>query len=58
MVGMEMADRTMTGFVRVMPEGYRTDAALEKWVRLGVEFVATLPAKPSPRKRRRPAPKR
>lgn len=55
---MEMAGRTMTGFVRVMPEGYRTDAALEKWVRLGVDFVATLPAKPSPRKRRRPAPKR
>lgn len=43
---MEMRGRTMTGFVRVMPEGYRTDAALRKWVQRGVNFVLTLPAKP------------
>jgi hypothetical protein len=38
---MEMAGRTMTGFVRVMPEGYRTEAALGKWIQLGVDFVET-----------------
>jgi hypothetical protein len=33
------------GFVRVMPDGYRTDAALRKWIQRGLDFVATLPAK-------------
>jgi hypothetical protein len=46
-----MAGRSMTGFVRVMPEGYRTAAALRKWVKRGLVYVATLPAKkPAPRK--------
>jgi len=45
-----MAGRTMGGFVRVMPEGYRTAASLNKWVKRGVDFVATLPAKPVRRK--------
>ena len=27
---MEMAGRTVSGFVRVMPEGYRTEAAFRK----------------------------
>ena len=49
---MEMRGRTMTGFVRVMPEGYRTEAALRKWVQRGVDFVLTLPPKPT-RKRAR-----
>jgi hypothetical protein len=44
---MKMAGRTMTGFVRVMPEGYRTSASLRKWVKLGFDYVATLPAKPA-----------
>jgi len=49
-----MAGRSMGGFVRVMPEGYRTAAALRKWVKLGLAYVATLPAKkPAPRKRPR-----
>src|SRR3954452_18705888 len=30
---MKMAGRTVTGFVRVMPEGYRTAAAFRKWVK-------------------------
>jgi len=46
---MRMAGRSMAGFVRVMPEGYRTAASLRKWVRRGVDFVATLPAKPGRR---------
>ena len=40
-----MGGRPMTGFVRVMPEGYRTAAALKKWVERAVDFVATLPPK-------------
>ena len=42
---MEMRGRVMTGFVRVAPEGYRTDAGLKKWVKRGVDFVATMPSK-------------
>ena len=38
---MHMGQRTMTGFVRVAPEGYRTDAALKKWVMRGVACLAT-----------------
>ena len=44
---MTMAGRPMTGFVRVMPEGYRTAAALRKWVKRGLDFVTTLPPKPA-----------
>jgi len=40
---MEMAGRTMSGFVRVAPEGYRTEAALRNWIERGVDFVAMLP---------------
>jgi TfoX/Sxy family transcriptional regulator of competence genes len=42
---MRMGTRTMSGFVRVDAPGYRSDAALAKWVQRGVDFVATLPAK-------------
>src|SRR6476619_4242438 len=50
---MTMAGRSMAGFVRVMPDGYRTAASLRKWVKLGVKFVESLPPKSSrePRKR-------
>jgi TfoX N-terminal domain len=44
---MEMGGRTMTGFVRVTPAGYRTDAALRKWVERSLDFVATLRVNPS-----------
>ena len=37
---MEMRGRTMTGFVRVAPEGYQTDADLKRWVKRGLDFVA------------------
>ena len=47
---MTMAGRTMTGFVRVVPEGYRTAAALRKWVKRGLDHVETLPAKPAKRR--------
>ena len=32
----DMGGRIMTGFVRVAPEGYRTGAALKKWVERGI----------------------
>ena len=50
---MGMGGRTMTGFVRVAPDGYRTDAGLKKWVKRGVDFVATMPANSPARKRTR-----
>ncbi len=33
------------GYIFVAPEGYASDAALAAWIRRGVDFVATLPAK-------------
>ena len=51
---MEMRRRIMTGFVRVAPEGYRTEAGLKKWIKRGLDFVATMPAGAPARK----APKR
>jgi TfoX/Sxy family transcriptional regulator of competence genes len=44
---VEMAGRTVAGFVRVDPDGYATDAALRKWIQRGLDFVDTLPAAPS-----------
>ena len=62
---MKMGARTMSGFARVQPEGYATEAALRKWVRRGLDAVASLPAKKSrkpasgtARKRAAKAPKR
>jgi TfoX/Sxy family transcriptional regulator of competence genes len=56
---MEMRGRMMTGFVRVAPEGYRTEAELKKWVKRGVDFVAAMPSSPPARKQTpRKAPKR
>jgi len=44
-VPMEMGGRTMTAFVRISPEGYRTEAALRKWIQRGLDGVAARPAK-------------
>src|SRR5262245_34807421 len=55
---MEMRGRTMTGFVRMAAEGYRTDAALKKWVKRGIEAVAARAAKPARAKPRGAAAKR
>lgn len=55
---MTMAGRPMTGFVRVMPEGYRTAAALRRWVKRGLDFVTTLPAKPARKSSTRSRPRR
>jgi hypothetical protein len=39
----EMRGRMMTGFVRVQPDGYRTDAALKKWIAHGLAAAAARP---------------
>jgi TfoX/Sxy family transcriptional regulator of competence genes len=54
----DMRGRRMTGFVRVAMEGYRTDAALRKWVERGLAAAATR-ATPSPAKtaRKRASPR-
>ena len=54
---MEMAGRTVSGFVRVMPEGYRTEAAFRKWIQRGVDFVEELGAKQSRTRSQRDVPK-
>jgi TfoX/Sxy family transcriptional regulator of competence genes len=48
---MEMRGRVMTGFVRVAPEGYRTGAALKKWVERGI--AAASAAKPKAPKKKK-----
>ena len=42
---MEMRGRTMDGWLRVAPEGVRTKRQLEPWVRRGVAYTRSLPAK-------------
>jgi hypothetical protein len=46
-----MRGRVMTGFVRIAPEGYRTGAALRKWVERGVTAASAAKAA-KPRKKR------
>ena len=42
---MTMGQRTMRGFVRVAPEGYRTDAALRQWLAMGIAGASASPPK-------------
>ncbi len=42
---MNFTGRPISGFVFVGPGGYRTDAALRKWITQAVEFVSSLPPK-------------
>jgi TfoX/Sxy family transcriptional regulator of competence genes len=57
---MDFTGRPLTGMVYVDPAGYKTDAALVKWIRRGVDFVPVLRPKKSSaaRPRKRPAEKR
>src|SRR6478672_7258752 len=41
----EMRGRSMRGWLRVDPEGVRTKRQLEPWVRRGVDYARSLPAK-------------
>jgi TfoX/Sxy family transcriptional regulator of competence genes len=40
-----MRGRAMQGWLRVAPEGLRSQAELERWVRLGVGYARSLPSK-------------
>jgi TfoX/Sxy family transcriptional regulator of competence genes len=42
---MDFTGRPMKGLVYVAPEGFESDSDLADWVRLSLDFVATLPAK-------------
>ena len=42
---MDFTGRPMKGMVYVGPQGIKSDAGLAAWLRLGVEFAATLPPK-------------
>ena len=42
---MKLGARTLAAFVLVDPAGYRTNAALRKWLQRGLDFLATLPLK-------------
>ena len=42
---MDFTGRPLTGFVYVGPKGHAEDASLERWIRRGAEFAASLPAK-------------
>jgi TfoX/Sxy family transcriptional regulator of competence genes len=46
---VDMRGRVMTGFVRVAPDGFRTDSMLRKWVERGLAFVTAMP-KEAPKK--------
>jgi hypothetical protein len=52
---VKMGARTMSGFARVNPEGYATDAALKAWIKRGLDAVASLPGRARPAKARKPA---
>lgn len=53
---MDFTGRPLAGMVYVDPEGYRTDAALAKWVERGVDYVSALPGKKAAAKEGRKAP--
>jgi TfoX/Sxy family transcriptional regulator of competence genes len=42
---MDFTGKPMVGYVFVSPDGLTEDATLERWVRMGLSFVAALPAK-------------
>ena len=44
---MDFTGKPMRGYVFVDPEGFESDSELAKWVEICVEFVNSLPPKPS-----------
>jgi TfoX/Sxy family transcriptional regulator of competence genes len=54
----DIAGRRMTGFLRVAPEGYRTDESLTKWIERGLTAAAAKPKQRKPQKVARSKPKR
>lgn len=44
---MDFTGKPLRGFIYVSKDGYKNDAALQDWIELGLNFVATLPTKKS-----------
>jgi hypothetical protein len=42
---MDFTGRPIRGMVYVGPDGYRSDDELAAWLKRGVDFAASLPAK-------------
>ena len=42
---MDFTGRSMKGFIYVSPLGYSSQANLRKWIKRGLRFVSSLPAK-------------
>jgi TfoX/Sxy family transcriptional regulator of competence genes len=55
---MDFTEKPMVGYVFVSPDGLSEDAVLERWVRMGLSFVATLPEKKKGSAKKREAGKR
>ncbi len=51
---MDFTGRPLAGMVYVDPDGYKSDAALAKWVQRGVDFLYSLRAEKRATKRRKP----
>jgi TfoX/Sxy family transcriptional regulator of competence genes len=51
---MDFTGKPMTGYVFVAPAGLDDDEALADWVRLGLQFTATLPAKSKSKSKSKP----
>ncbi len=49
---MDFTSRPMKGFLFIGPAGVKTAASLKKWVERSATYVATLPAKKKPAKKR------
>src|SRR5271170_6961596 len=47
---MDFTGRPMKGYLFVEPAGCRTEKDVRYWVKLGIQFVATLPEKPPPKR--------
>ena len=41
----DLTGRPMKGWILVQPEGLTTEAALAKWIQVGVKYASSLPAK-------------
>jgi TfoX/Sxy family transcriptional regulator of competence genes len=51
---MELGGRPLSGFVRVEPAGYKTDAALRSWVQQGIKHISGIPKESGGAPSRRP----
>ena len=50
---MDFTGVPLTGFISVAPEGIRTKAQLQKWVKRGLAFTETLPVKKKKRAKKK-----